>query len=98
LFEDEWIFIRNRVPEAARILKGLEESAGGSAGADADLYPAAAFWAVTFVRRFALIDVNPYVDVTTGEMDAHETTFCRLSTGIRLRIAAKIEMFACHYF
>jgi hypothetical protein len=77
-------------------LARLEESAGGSAGTDANFYRPTAFWAVTFVCRFASIDVNPYIDVTTGEMNAHETTFCRLLNGIIPWIAIEIEVFACH--
>jgi hypothetical protein len=50
---------------------------------------------MSFISRFVLIDVNPYVDITTGKMDAYKAAIYRVRGG-NLRIAGKIKIFARH--
>jgi hypothetical protein len=50
---------------------------------------------MAIISRFVLIDVNPYVDITTGKMDAYKAAICRVRGG-DLRIAGKIKIFARH--
>ena len=50
---------------------------------------------MAFIGRFVLIDVNPYVDITTGKMDANKAAIYRVRGG-NLRIAGKIKIFARH--
>jgi hypothetical protein len=73
----------------------LEKSARGPTWPDANLYRAAAFRAMALIGRFRLIDVNPYVDITTGKMYANKSAICRVRGG-GLRIAGKIKIFARH--
>ena len=50
---------------------------------------------MALIGRLVLIDVNPYVDVTTGKMHAYKAAICRVRGG-NLRIAGKIKIFARH--
>ncbi|MGW8258157.1 MAG: hypothetical protein ACWGMZ_11780, partial [Thermoguttaceae bacterium] len=51
----------------------LKKTLVSPSGANRYSHCSAAFRAVSFVCRLRLIDVNPYVNVTTSEMDAHES-------------------------
>jgi hypothetical protein len=46
------------------------------------------------VCRFVLIDVNPYVDVTTGKMNPYKAAIFCLCRGGELSIAGKIKISA----
>jgi len=50
---------------------------------------------MALISRFVLIDVNPYVDITTGKMYAYKAAICRIRGG-DFRIAGKIKIFARH--
>jgi hypothetical protein len=78
-------------------LIGRKKSACGSAGADANLYFSAAFRATAHVGRFAGIDVNPYVDVATGEMNAHKTAICSFWGGGQLGVTIQIKFLTGHF-
>jgi hypothetical protein len=79
----------NNTLEGSEALICLEKPARGPAWADENLYRAAAFRAMALISRLVLIDVNPYVDITTGKMDAYKPAICRVRGG-NLRIAGKI--------
>ena len=50
---------------------------------------------MAFISRFVMIDINPYVDITTGKMHAYKAAICTVRGG-DLRFAGKIKIFARH--
>ena len=78
---------------------GSEEPAVGSTRADGDPHRSGTFWAIPFVGSFGPIDVNPCVDVTTGEFyaDVPPLGLARLARALRMRIARHVENSIRHF-
>jgi hypothetical protein len=76
---------------------GGEEAAVGSAGPNADANRPGAFRAAPLVGGLASVDVNPYVDVATGESHADESaSTILLPRRIRSLAARDVQVTSLH--
>jgi hypothetical protein len=77
--------------------KRLEEAGIASVRTDSDLHATTAAWASTAISGAGAIDINPVVDITTGESHAHERAALLVAGGrLKVAVARQVEVFARH--